>query len=123
MDVRISDAKSQVPVAKPVVNPPLHSENRAATANRQDLSRQPYKEIKEDSLKDLAAEVEGSLDRLKGLVQSELRFEVNKDAEKLVIQIVNRENGEVLKQIPPEEMVRISEHINELLGVLFDKRA
>lgn len=49
-----------------------------------------------------------------------LRFEVGKRTGRIIVTVVDRETDEVIRQIPTEEMVRISERMNELRGLLFD---
>ena len=37
-----------------------------------------------------------------------LHFEVDKDLDKVIVKVVDRESGEVIRQIPTEEVVRIA---------------
>jgi flagellar protein FlaG len=60
---------------------------------------------------------------LEELYKGELRIEFDKDADMKVVKIVNRENGEVIKEIPPESMVELAKSINKMLGILFDEMA
>ena len=41
---------------------------------------------------------------------------------KVVIKIKDPDTGEIIRQIPPEMVVKISKNIQELLGVLMDER-
>jgi len=47
-----------------------------------------------------------------------MRFD---EASKRVITQIVDQNNEVIKQIPPEEMLRIAARFNELRGKLFDE--
>lgn len=49
------------------------------------------------------------------------RFRVDEASEQLVAQLIN-EHNEVIKQIPPEEMLRIASRLRQLKGLLFDER-
>jgi flagellar protein FlaG len=49
------------------------------------------------------------------------RLRVDKESEQVVAQILD-ENNEVIRQIPPEEMLDIAARFNELQGKLFDKK-
>ena len=40
-----------------------------------------------------------------------------------VVKVLNTQTQEVVRQIPSEEMLRMSQRITELLGVLFDDHA
>ena len=39
-----------------------------------------------------------------------------------VIKVIDNESGKVVRQIPSEQLMRISERINELLGVIYDEK-
>lgn len=48
------------------------------------------------------------------------RLRIDKLSNRIVAQMVN-ENNEVIKQIPPEELLRIAARFRDLQGILFDK--
>ncbi|MAA76329.1 MAG: hypothetical protein CMN28_16685 [Salinisphaeraceae bacterium] len=49
-----------------------------------------------------------------------LQFRVDDKTEKLVVSVVDRNSGEVLRQIPSEEMLALAEQLNESGRGLFD---
>ena len=49
-----------------------------------------------------------------------IRLRVDKATNRIIAQVVD-ENNEVVRQIPPEEMLRIAENTRQLLGLLFDE--
>jgi flagellar protein FlaG len=52
-----------------------------------------------------------------------VRFEFDKAANTLVTQVVDVESGELIRQMPSDEMVRIARIMNNLTGLLFSKTA
>jgi len=54
--------------------------------------------------------------------QTGTRLRVDKASKRIVAQIVNQQN-EVVRQIPPEDMLKIAAHFAELQGRLFDEKA
>jgi flagellar protein FlaG len=52
-----------------------------------------------------------------------LQFEVDKDTDKLIVKVVDRASGEVIRQIPNEEVVRIARLMSEGNGLLVDQAA
>lgn len=50
------------------------------------------------------------------------RLRVDSETSTIIAQIVG-ENNEVIKQIPPEEQLRIMDRIRQMQGMLFDERA
>ncbi len=78
-------------------------------------TRQPIEEIVQD--------VESSLEKMKGFLRSNLQFEVDKKAEMVVVKIVNKDTGEMIRQIPPDDILRLIQNLNEVIGALMDERA
>jgi flagellar protein FlaG len=52
-----------------------------------------------------------------------LRFEVDKDTDKVIVKVVDRASGEVIRQIPNEEVVRIAKLMSDGKGLLVDHAA
>lgn len=52
-----------------------------------------------------------------------LNFEVNEDAKRIVVSVVNSETEEVVRQIPPQEVLDLAARLNEMVGVLFNETA
>ncbi len=50
------------------------------------------------------------------------RLRVDEASKRVIAQIVN-ESGEVVKQIPPEEVLRLAANFGRLQGLLFDQQA
>lgn len=51
-----------------------------------------------------------------------LSFKLNRDLDRMIVKVVNRESGEVVRQIPPEEMLEIAKRMEEMGGILLDER-
>ncbi len=56
-------------------------------------------------------------------MNSHLKFSVDKSTGKTVVKIVNGNTGEVIRQIPPEETLRIMSKMRDVIGILFDREA
>lgn len=50
-----------------------------------------------------------------------LKIEIDKDLNKPIVKIIDQKTNEVIKQIPPEEILKIMKKIEEMIGVLFKK--
>lgn len=64
-------------------------------------------------------------------LNKELRFSVNSELDRTVVQVVDRESGETIRQIPSEELVRLAERMRDMApdqaidsatGLLIDSR-
>ena len=63
------------------------------------------------------------LQQIKSLTEDGLysvRFENDERSDGLIVKIVNRENGEVIRQVPSEELLEITEALDDLRGNLVD---
>ncbi len=51
-----------------------------------------------------------------------LVFNVDEDTKEIVVKVVDPKTNEVIKQIPPEELLEIRKKLDEIVGILFDVR-
>ena len=59
------------------------------------------------------------LSQIKALTEDgvySVRFERDSSSEELVVKIVDQNTDEVIRQIPPEELLKLSQHLKELSG-------
>lgn len=71
-------------------------------------------------------QLEGAIDRLNELMkdgQRSLAFSVDSDSEEVVVKVVDTNTDEVIRQIPNEEALRFAEHVEGMLGVIFNDKA
>lgn len=61
------------------------------------------------------------MNKVSELYNRQLRFDVYEDTNKLYVQIIDENTQEVIKQIPPEEMLELSAKIQEMVGIMLDK--
>ena len=48
------------------------------------------------------------------LLKRKLNFSIDNATERVVVKIVDEETGEIVRQIPPQEMLRIAAHLKQL---------
>jgi uncharacterized FlaG/YvyC family protein len=54
--------------------------------------------------------------------KNEISFELDRQGEPPIIIITNKETGKVIRQIPSEEMVRLSDNMEEFVGMMYNGR-
>jgi flagellar protein FlaG len=64
-----------------------------------------------------------ALNRAMRVVGTKLSFSIDSVTKKPVVRVVDADTQEVIRQIPSEEMLRVSQQITELMGILFDHAA
>jgi flagellar protein FlaG len=74
-----------------------------------------------DAFISMAGDAEGS----KGieLLDTRLTFTIDEDTGETVISIIDSETGEVIKKIPPDEILSLKKRIGEMIGLLLDEKA
>lgn len=55
------------------------------------------------------------------IYNTELRFTVHETSGEIMVKVVKSETGEVIREIPPEYVLRIVTYVREMLGLLLDK--
>jgi flagellar protein FlaG len=96
------------------------------SADKMERDRTKAKDSLAPSSEDLAAKklhAEEVLDKIKGLTEDGLysvRFEMNDKLQKMIVRVVNPENNEVIRQLPPEEILGMMEFMKEFRGQLVD---
>jgi flagellar protein FlaG len=92
---------------------------------RGEESRPPSENIaQQDSLG--VDQVRRAVETLNELVQNQrrsLHFSVDQDTGRTVIRVVDPATDEVIRQIPPEEVLNLARHLDGLGGVLLRARA
>ncbi len=71
---------------------------------------------------DLQGMVE-DLNEMAQTVQRQLSFSVDEDSGKTVIKVIDTETEEVIRQIPPEDIMEMQKHLGEMNGLLFSTSA
>jgi len=56
-------------------------------------------------------------------IQRDLHIKIDDQTDKVVIQVISKSDGKIIRQVPPEELLKIAAKIEEMVGVLFDKSA
>ncbi|MEM5431806.1 flagellar protein FlaG [Cupriavidus oxalaticus] len=52
-----------------------------------------------------------------------LRFEIDKDTNRIITKVIDKETGDLIRQMPTEEVLRIARAMDKLQGLLVSKTA
>ncbi|MBA2849262.1 flagellar protein FlaG [Thermosulfuriphilus ammonigenes] len=75
--------------------------------------------LDKNQLEKLAESIEEYLQHL----DFKIEFSVHEDTDQIIVKVVDPKSGKVIRQIPPEELLKIQEKLHELTGLLFEKKA
>jgi len=89
------------------------------TAQRDDHAEKPVQTLSSAELSELATDVQKNMNIIHNV---NLKFSVNKESGRVMVTVTDEATGEVIREIPPEEIVRFAEKFDEMVGMIFDKR-
>lgn len=70
-------------------------------------------------------EVEGLVQDVQDYISEmnvDLSFKVHKETGEIVVQVVDSKTGEVIRQLPPEDVLKLRDKLKELRGLIFEKK-
>ena len=73
-----------------------------------------------------AQEVENTVVALNDVFEQanvSVRYRVDENTDDLVITLINRDTEEVLRQVPPDQILRMRQRLEEVMGLIFDSTA
>ena len=110
-------------ISQPSQTPKPHGDqNKTNTQNLQDEKSIDYTNTSRDNLeKQIQKAIEQLIKNLSYL-NTHLSITLDKKADSLVIKIIDNKTNQVIKEIPPEYMLRIAEAINNLVGIIVNRK-
>jgi flagellar protein FlaG len=60
-----------------------------------------------------------SLYEFTNMLQTKLKFSILDDTNEIVVKVINRQTDEIIRQIPPEELLEIHANMKKMSGLLF----
>ncbi|MFA7349077.1 MAG: flagellar protein FlaG [Desulfurivibrionaceae bacterium] len=83
----------------------------------------PKAQAKPADAKEIAKAVEEMQQRLDALGNTRLNFRVLEKPNEVVVQVSDSKSGELVRQFPSEEALKLRAKLQELTGLLFDEQA
>ncbi|MBN1850779.1 MAG: flagellar protein FlaG [Deltaproteobacteria bacterium] len=75
---------------------------------------------------DSGARIEHIAQAMDNYVQSirrDLKIQVHQNTGKLIVKVISENDGKVIREIPPEELLDLAAKVEEMMGVLFNENA
>ena len=109
-------------VASSVVASPNAPEEEKRTSTPVELPKVAVKEAsaaeKEEQVKEAAEKINEFIEAM----THDLSFSVDKDTNRTVVKVLERESGDVIRQIPAEEVLKIAKVLDELKGLIIREK-
>jgi flagellar protein FlaG len=109
-----------------LVNNLLESRNDAVRS-RPILSKEEIREAMQDQISN--ENLDKILDNINKIIEAsdifnkKVQLRVNKDINRVIIIVVDKDSNKVIREIPCVELQNLAAHLQEAIGVLFDKQA
>lgn len=92
---------------------------KPADAPQQSAAGENSSTVSQHTLDMIAKDLQQSLSK----ANTGLQFSVDNSTGKTVVKVVHEQSGEIIRQIPSEEMLSIARNIGKMQGLLFEKKA
>jgi flagellar protein FlaG len=94
-----------------------------ASTNRDNGVEQPRKVLQKEtrSAEEIHKDLEMINEQLKSS-NSSIQFIVDDKSNDVIVRIVDRDSGEVIRQIPPESIVRLRDSMKDMSGLFIEKK-
>jgi flagellar protein FlaG len=96
----------------------LEQKSDAARAALDQKMNEQKERVSSEQIARAVREIQERLDAL----GTTLNFSLDEKTEDIVIHIRNKQSGEVVRQIPSEEMLALKAKLEDLMGILFDQK-
>jgi flagellar protein FlaG len=109
---------------------PLASTQPANDLNLQSLlklnQQQTQKVQKGEEKKQLTPEeVQEALKNLKeklSILNTQLEIKIDKETDTIVVKVIDKTTHKVIRQIPPEYVLKIAKYLDEIAGILYNEK-
>ena len=55
------------------------------------------------------------------IMNRSIQFSIDKSTQDIVVRVVDKESGKVIRQLPPESALHLREHMAEITGLIFEE--
>jgi|GEM_PF-1110763 len=111
------------PGATPSHTPPIPASTAGAPTAQAGMA--PTTKQRPQDIEQMRARLEEAVGRLYEQAKNSatnVSFNVDMKANRLVVKVTNKETGELIRQIPAEAVIRVADSIDEMRGLLVDER-
>lgn len=122
LDLTRSDATKQTYASSTSVQrvPKVGQEKNVEKLWVDEAAKEDLKEVSDK------AEVESAVESINDAIEHinrALRFSIHEDTQRIMVKVINIDTDEVIKELPPEDVLDTVARIREMIGLLIDERA
>lgn len=80
----------------------------------------PKADVEASSQEQVLKRVQEMVDRIRQRITT-VNFQIESDSNEVIVRVVNKETGETVRQLPPEEVLRLRESLADFKGALISE--
>ncbi|MGG4216672.1 flagellar protein FlaG [Paenibacillus jamilae] len=103
------EAPSDAEINYPAVQDVVHTTNRGSTAQKQKTHEEAVLELQK------------AIDAIQG-PQKTFEISVHEKTHAIMIKVMNKETGDLIREVPPEKILDIAARMMEIAGIIIDKK-
>ena len=108
-----------------VFNQLLNNKKKSVKVQQKQFSDEEIKELIHKEIPEFELEkvIEGlnKIAAASEILNKRVELRVNKEINRVIITIIDKESNKVIKEIPCQELQNLALHLKEAIGILFDK--
>lgn len=89
--------------------------------SQQDIEEMILKKLPNVEAKKIKVDLE-KLKKLPSILNRAVKLRVNSDINQVVITVIDKDTNRVIKEIPSKELQNLARHLNEIVGLLYDRK-
>lgn len=97
--------------------PDISLQNSGAQVGNGAEMKPPVRDFSE--MRELAADLQKNIKMLNNVG---LAFSIHQSSGKVVVTVTDEETGKVIREIPGKEMLNLSAKLEEMIGIIFDRK-
>ena len=116
--IRYDKDPQELPLVQPIAKSEGNTKSEGVGKNKTGQDRNLTQQDRGSTQK-LVDEVQSYLDNL----NIALEFNIREKTGDIVVRVLDRKSGDVIRQLPPEDLLELRDKLDDLRGALFDKKA
>ena len=117
------DKNAQIPVSASILPEQTVRSQHKAVKELKQVNEKSAKSAAENQLgKSQLSKYAEKLSKVMEILNHSIRFAVDDESDRMIVKVVNSETNEVIRQIPPKEMLQLMHRLDQMAGLMLDEK-
>ncbi len=103
---------------------PVNLDQKRGTASKEIISSANAQNRSIKAMQASQTEIEcvaQAMEKYVNSMQRDLQIQVHQGTGSIMVKVISKENGKVIREVPPEELLNLAAKMEQMMGVLFNK--